>query len=272
MKKNLQDKLKAYSAVAGSVIAASATAQVNYTDVSPDVMVHDTLVYGLDLNNDGITDFMLSAGTSSSANFALINVVGDTNNAVLGSLYQGVYPMPYSLNNGDSIKANSVTWPLYAPSSGVNYLGVVYGSYTFGNWVGINDKYVGLRIKANGQFYYGWARLSVNSTSDTITLKDYAYEVQPNVGITAGQITGIQNQNANTGIRIHSYDHSLFVHTPKSNEGGVISVYNMNGELISQKEITSNEMILNLEGVSTGMYAVHISQAGVETTSKVYVR
>ncbi len=275
MKKSLQEKLKAYSAVAGSLVAVSANAQVNYTDISPDTMVHDSLVYGLDLNNDAVIDFEFATSVASSSstlvNFATVSVVGDTNNAVLGSLYYGMYPFPYRLNNGDSIKPNSVLWPGYSLTTGVNYLGVT-GPATYGNWVGITDKYLGLRIKVAGQFYYGWARLSVNATTDTITIKEYAIEALPNTPIAAGQITGLQTQNLNVGVRIHSFENALFVHTPSPQEGGFVTVYNMTGELIRKEEITSADLKMNLQGLAVGTYVVHVHQGDIETSGKVLIK
>src|SRR5574337_1438392 len=117
MKKNLQNKLKAYSAVAGSVAAVSAGAQVIYTDVNPDFIVHDTLSeYSLDLNNDPVTDFVLVSEhiMSSSYNGGIaIALNQDTANGILGSVFSTPYggiPFPYALNNSDSIKPNSPFW------------------------------------------------------------------------------------------------------------------------------------------------------------------
>jgi hypothetical protein len=182
MKKSLQEKLKAYSAVAGSVAATSAGAQIVYTDVNPDFVAHDSVIYVLDLNNDLTPDFGFAADTAMNGVVvtAYAVAVALDSNQILGSnysFYSYNIPQPYALNNGDSIKPSSVTWL----DSNYTYLGVIYPPFVLGNWVGATDKYLGLRVKAGGQYYYGWARLTVPMTSDSIIVKDYAFESTPNI-------------------------------------------------------------------------------------------
>jgi hypothetical protein len=275
MKKSLQDQLKAYSAIAGSMAATAGGAQIVYTDVNPDFVAHDTIVYFLDLNNDTIPDFMF-AGYDVQTSYGQVGLAVtlpyDTANGILGSLYYGVYPMPYALNNGDSIRPNSPMWN-DTINGGYNYLGVLYpGPYTYGNWVGVNDKYIGLRIKVNGQYHYGWARLSVNAGSDSIIIKDYAYEVLPNVGLTAGQLVGIQAQANPAGIRVHAYQHTAFVHVPNPQDGGMISIYDMSGKLIRQVEITSGDMTIDLGDQPAGIYMIHVQQGESTISQKIYTR
>jgi hypothetical protein len=76
----------------------------------------------------------------------------------------------------------------------------------------------------------------------------------------------------NSGVRIHSYENTLFIHTPASQNGGVISVYNMMGELIRKEEITAGDMSINLQNQATGMYIVHVSNGTTETSGKIYLR
>jgi hypothetical protein len=76
-----------------------------------------------------------------------------------------------------------------------------YGSRTQQGWggawanggKGVKNRYLGFKFKINGQFHYGWARLSVTTPSHspyTATLTGYAYETTPNKGIVAGQESG----------------------------------------------------------------------------------
>ena len=57
MKKSLQSKLKGYAALAGSVAAVSGGAQVVYVDINPDTILHDSIFYNLDFDNDAVVDF-----------------------------------------------------------------------------------------------------------------------------------------------------------------------------------------------------------------------
>ena len=60
MNKSLIKKIKNYSAAAGSVVAAtSASGQIIYTDVNPDLTVSGNMhAYMLDLDNDANADFL----------------------------------------------------------------------------------------------------------------------------------------------------------------------------------------------------------------------
>ena len=71
-KATLSKKIKSYSALAGSIIAvsASADAQVVYTDVSPDSVINTSGgFYNIDLNADGTTDFQVLTMSVSTSGY-----------------------------------------------------------------------------------------------------------------------------------------------------------------------------------------------------------
>ena len=45
-----------------------------------------------------------------------------------------------------------------------------------------------LSFLISGNTHYGWIRLDVNSTVDTVIIKDYAYEATPDAAIDAGEM------------------------------------------------------------------------------------
>jgi hypothetical protein len=66
----------------------------------------------------------------------------------------------------------------------------------YGPWVndgkGVKNRYLGIRFRINGRFHFGWARMTVTTTSNsfTATLTGYAYETIPGKGIVAGKTKG----------------------------------------------------------------------------------
>jgi hypothetical protein len=57
------------------------------------------------------------------------------------------------------------------------------GTYVFGNWVNVTNRYLGVKFLINGAIHYGWARFTVSTSSNTAlsaTLTGYAYETVPN--------------------------------------------------------------------------------------------
>ena len=89
---------------------------------------------------------------------------------------------------GDSINANS-TWQWLSEweTSRVT-LASAQGSDYSGLCINADSKFLGFRYFINGDTIYGWVRLSLNMTSKTIKVHDYAINSAPNQGIAAGEL------------------------------------------------------------------------------------
>jgi hypothetical protein len=67
------------------------------------------------------------------------------------------------------------------------------GTQWFGPWMnggkGVKNRYLGLKFEINGEFHFGWARLTVmpGKMAFTVTLTGYAYETIAGKAIRAGQ-------------------------------------------------------------------------------------
>ena len=190
----LRKKLSSYSAFTAAVIAgvSQAKAQVIYTNLDPDVNLKFGESYILDLNNDGITDFSFKVEDAFEngryrdevGGYELFNSVNAKSNTTSGYPYK----FPYALNNNDSINALDHWMPYGLTDSSGGILYQTAGSYNtyIGFWKQAHDKFLGLRIYKDGNFYYGWARLTVYS-SRKMRIKDYAYNATPNAPILAGE-------------------------------------------------------------------------------------
>ncbi len=192
MKKHVLDvsgKLKAYSAMAASVLAAdSMNGQITYTDIEPDI-TFDSYgdFYIMDMNTDGMPEFFLYMATNSYPGvFMFISpiVPYGSVNASTGS---SVYRYPFALDAGDMI-SDGEDWentPYQTMASKFYFF-----SGTYGNWFDVNDGYLGLRIFDDGNTYYGWARLDASEDGLTFTLKDMAYNSNAGEAICAGDKVG----------------------------------------------------------------------------------
>lgn len=279
MNKNLQRRLSAYAATtAGAVaLAGSADAQIIYTDINPDVVVSDTVYYDLDMDGDAVVDFTFGTeGYTTSygpVNLSLLYVPVAAN-AVLGSLYSGNYPLPFAMNNGDSISSTNTSWNAGSVNGGLQYLSVLapYGSY--GNWQGQTDKYVGVRFNIGSNTHYGWVRLSVSANADTIIIKDYAYNSQPNVGLLAGEMGPLNVAPVNNDpVTIYAANHTVFLQNAGASTGGNVRVYNINGQTVRESAITEENFNISLEGETTGIYFVEVLRPdGTRIVRKVYVQ
>ena len=280
-KSTLSGKLKAYSALAGAAaIAGGADAQVIYTDVNPDVTKSangDT--YMLDLNNDATVDFVLTNafGTSSGLAIGLVTANITNQNAIAGTVQSSAYPFPFALNAGTTIDATTTPWNDTTLNGGLNYLSLAVGppyNLTFGAWGSATDKILPLRIKIAGQDHYGWARLTVATTSSasTFTIKDYAYNATPATGITGGQIPTAIEENALTAVKVYAYANNITVDLGNEIKAeGNIVVTNVIGEQVFSQSISNSKTQFSLNAAS-GVYLVTINNGGNSITKKVYLQ
>ena len=206
LSKSLNHQLNAYALAAGAAgvgvlaLAPPVEAKIIYT------RAHAKVVFGglpIDLNHDGIVDFYLVESGNNSIvklsacqyvrTFANGSIFCTTSsrgtNAVRGRRNgAAVLRSGARIQNGEQF-ANYVFMGEVQPGTGSNTVWV-------GPWVnggkGVKNRYLGLKFKIKGQFHYGWARVTVATTSDrfTATLTGYAYETVPGRAITAGETKG----------------------------------------------------------------------------------
>lgn len=203
-KSTLSKKLASYSALATVVLAGSksSNAQILYTDLNPDDTVHVVGDYLLDLNNDGTIDFhfnlthkaTVSGGTYSSVD--QIRVVGYGSNSVLRdpSPPYSSYPYAQVLLSGALIGGSSTF--SYQDILATNSDGYSY----WGDWRGVSNAFLGLKLTVNFNTYYGWARLSIDSVCDELIVSDYAVDTVINQAIIAGDKCGNYAAYVNTVI------------------------------------------------------------------------
>jgi len=144
--------------------------------------------YNIDLNNDGITDFILFGNVMS------VFLIPESGNAVVtgGGFYggQGVT----ALNKGDTVSASlDLPYQWYAGDNGLN---PIFGSQAVfdgelladGDFIGKEDAFIGLMFQINGETHYGWMEI-YNPFFDILPVVNgqivqWAYESSPDMPIT----------------------------------------------------------------------------------------
>jgi hypothetical protein len=164
----------------------------------------------LDFNHDGIVDFFLfhqyQDESSSGANSLLVCHTIDSGshglfcldstnfspNAIRviekDSSFGAALPSGATIQHGDLFpKKAPVKLGEVVPVTNPRW----YGPW-FNGGKGVRDRYLGIKFKIAGRFHYGWARMTVTTTSNTFTatLTGYAYETIPGKGIVAGKTNG----------------------------------------------------------------------------------
>jgi len=159
-------------------------------------------VFPLDLNHDGIIDFLIQErGTS---HFSGSGYNGLWAKEAAGNAVEGGNGLAAALKKGSPINSRQ-TFAKSSSSFGEIMIGFGCNGdgscSTQGEWSNVKNRYLGLKFQIDGKTHFGWARLSVDVVQKkiTATLTGYAYETAPNKGIGAGQtqdLADLQNDPA----------------------------------------------------------------------------
>lgn len=162
-----------------------------YSDLNIAIPVLDDI--SLDLNNDSLIDFIFNykylqtEDYPSSGMSIVLEVRSCDSNQILYSVQGNTSPLR------DSVSIDkSAFWIEYAIS--LAYINWHqhdgWDSLWSGMWIGDEGQNLGFRIKKQGSFFYGWAKILINATYGQINLVDYACQSQPDLPI----LTGVHSQ------------------------------------------------------------------------------
>ncbi|HXM19843.1 MAG TPA: hypothetical protein VN948_01090 [Terriglobales bacterium] len=212
LSQSLQRRLNMYalaaSAAGVSLLASAQPSEAKVVYTKAHQVIGTNGVYNLDLNHDGIIDFLVLEsgyatfnGTRGNNTLLAKEALG---NAVEGRIGNGrqfaaalkrgarIGPGEHFIRGGSRGETMAATWA----SDGS-------GGPTTGQWVNVNSRYLGLKFKVGGKIHYGWARLTVQLPGNFLinaTLTGYAYETVPGKEILAGQ-TADQADDGTVSLR-----------------------------------------------------------------------
>jgi hypothetical protein len=283
----LNKKIARYAALTGGAVAVAgaADAQIIYTDINPDVTVSGHQQgFQLDLNNDATVDFTIfilddsASGTYAGLPYtAYYGVVG---------IFEDQAGNEISINPDGNAKALAMNTAIDGNNSwgsaGTGYIPMAYNidilfmgqtiNVADGEWLGENDKYLGLRFFAGPNVHYGWARLSVNTDANQFTIKDYAYNSTPNQSLQAGQTVVSVNENILTDVKVWEYNRQLFLDTYGNYNNGIINVTNMMGQVVKSFNFNNAYNVVDLGNLAAGAYVVTVTSEGKVLNQKIAIK
>ncbi|HVI10684.1 MAG TPA: hypothetical protein VND65_20510 [Candidatus Binatia bacterium] len=184
-----ESRLAAYAIAATAagvgVMAASVPSQAEVMFTPAHTTFTSGAVY-LDLNHDGINDFVLSIYRFGFADKRLV-ASGLGRNGVLG--YTGSSYGPLAAPAGYVIKAGPFFWNREAPAVNV---ADSFGTNASGPFANAGLCFFGLKFKINGEVHFGWAAVVAKAGGHRhapeieTSLLGYAYETEPGKAIIAG--------------------------------------------------------------------------------------
>lgn len=209
LRDSVRQKLGAYAIAAGATgvsllaLASSADAEIVYTPVNK--TVGRDASYSIDVNGDGIVDFILTEHAFKDGSFGTFQQV----ELMAAAGNQVVCPSSFcasSFDNASALSAGAYIGPNVRPRGWMGgqvplAFEVTFlkdGSVYYGDqWANVRNRYAGLKLKINGQYHYGWARMNVQFRPGTGTqrtwlaqLTGFAYETVAGKPIVAGMTKG----------------------------------------------------------------------------------
>jgi hypothetical protein len=184
----------AASATGVSVLALAQPVGAKIVYTPADVKISPNNNFNLDLNHDGTTDFTFTVyayrqtGSGYYAFRGSMLVGGaQTSNAVV----VGAKGLARAFGHGITIgpKLTVAREPFMAHCEKI--VGPkTYVHTSIGNWLNVQNRYLGLKFNIDGKIHYGWARLTTSVCGLDDTLTGYAYETIPNKPVVTGRTKG----------------------------------------------------------------------------------
>jgi hypothetical protein len=192
--KNLVIYMVAGAAGVGMLAVPAAQAKVVYTPDNQEIPPNVGL--SLDLNHDGIVDFVFSNFYSSTSSILNLSV-GPVNrsNEIFSTGRDTLSVFAAALPAGVEIGPNA----RFRKRNGAGMANVedIKGTCQ-GPWNRAHEQYLGLKFIIKGGIHFGWARLNVNCVSPppahpiSAIVTGYAYETVANRPIVAGETKGLE--------------------------------------------------------------------------------
>jgi|LauGreDrversion4_2_1035121.scaffolds.fasta_scaffold154036_2 hypothetical protein len=298
-KTNTHSKLKAYSAAAGSlVLSGVASAQnLQYTDVNPDVILDkNSGPFEMDFNNDLGPDMTFQVAFATGSGSSTYNGIpftyvyngsqvsatpgplGGVQGQVIGS--SSTFGVT-ALNYGDAIAAANnfssqqaalgVQGTVSVPAFNFNY------DFNQGEFLGVSQKFLGMKFSAGSGVHYGWVRLSLDTLDPAglkLTIHDYAYNGDADQPINAGDPSALIIAQAalEDKVSISPLLDGVAVNVTPDLLGSELVLSDMSGKEVNSIAINDIGTVLGYADLKTGIYFATLKSEQGSVSKKVYVK
>jgi hypothetical protein len=255
-------------AVVASFAGLTAKAQIFYQDISPDVVL--STWNEKEIRIDSSAGAVLNYG--DPGNLTIWNDFGTQIdiNAFSDCEVMMNAGYPSALDKDHDISSSGV-WSL------PNYSLLNSGTGQ-GNWIGVSDKYLGVRIKNGGQWLYGWIRLDINAAGTSVTIKDYACNKTPGASINAGQTTlsATDIGGANASVDVPVYPNpctgTATIQVSKFLENASVILYDVSGKKIRKCNFSGSTFLFEQGSMDAGNYFYEVTERSERfTTGKLII-
>lgn len=161
---------------------------INHNVLKEAFPVHRNQTYILDLNEDEIPDFsinVMSVGFDPGVReYFQINSLRDSKVMLTN---EEITPLTSGLEISEASAMEGSSWSVFTGSMMVRTKTENQPDNWSGPWAPDGDYFVGLSVRVNGEYHYGWVKLQADKESHAMFVQEYAFQTIPNQPIKAGQ-------------------------------------------------------------------------------------
>lgn len=276
--------------------------QIIYTDIDPDITLYFHETAYLDIDNNGVFDFAFlngysqfytetslgSPGAYITRNVQWVGPYSNDDNKIAGSYesftapyggsYNRYYPYALSVNDHIDDYLDFQDWG-FQRMAFKSYLSGDFQHYG-GNWylkgIDVYNDYLGIKfLDSDGENHFGWIRCSVTDSAEVLIIKDYAYEMQIDVGIKAGDTSTYvdvsMEEMSKLNCTIYSFGNTVYVTMPEIFTKAELRIYDLLRKEIYFTEIKQNQISIPLK-VMSDIYFVQIVAEEGKSVKKIYLQ
>lgn len=239
------------------------TAQVQYVDVEPDVLINDEMEMGYPLN--------IFTSSSDDAEFYIQNYYPFPsffacfgNNA--GVVTHGEDFVSRLQENTSIGSASSFT----AAVNGGLAFPIIQQEDVYTEWEN-QVGYVGIKVEHQGNVHYGWVKLGMNA-DNTFTLYEYAYQASPNTSIVAGDRgASALSDVSKTSFSFYPNPAKDVLNLDLNGSFESVAIYDMLGKQVLFVKPDSDTQSLDLSSLTEGVYVISAVSNRKTLTEKLIV-
>lgn len=223
--------------------------------------------YNIELNNDDFDDYLFNYhNMKKSINYQKIELITLHYDAEILCSYSDNY-FPSSLNKGESIDPMNSIW--YYP---IGFMLFLNENEVVGTWIGANDKFLAVKLRISGNWYYGWISVGIPEDAGSYTIKNFACNSIFDNEINAGELSNVIVEHEYFSdlikIRINNSKIIFTISNPISSYEK-LSIYNRLRELIISDKFDWELDELYYSGFSAGVYFVKLDANNFQHTKKL---
>jgi bacillolysin len=196
------------------------------------------------------------ATPSRLSGFSLVNTGAIVNysTSIVGGATSYEWRLPYPYNTVSTFNYFGQRWELQLPATGIQI--TAFTGYA-----------------KNSGYVQVWGRNECGNGGAKLLSVSHATPGGTKPGGGGIPISSFGAENSNEDITIHPnpVDNILKINLVNS-DSGFVKIYNLQGQLIQEAEITSNKLELNTSNLQNGIFFVDITQGKEKITKKIIVQ